>query len=207
MMKKIILLTLLLTSCICQPVYAFDLSASYGRSIYSLDGIKSGNSLKILLGHKGFYSSIEREDFNLYGQEMALNSLSVGYKQTFDHVWVYGQFGYYKPDYDPNTFAWEAIYIEQCKTYGYDLGSGVYTMPMSDHYRLTLADSFGAEVGVGAKYPIWKGLSADLSIGYRYLQIKADYDGLDKMGNPYWIMTRTDDFSAMKIYGGLSWEF
>lgn len=189
------------------PVFAFavDLELQAGKSSYSMGAIKPGNTLKLTVAHKGWYLAGENETFMVYGQDMAINSVSVGYRHQFKtSFFIYGQAGYYRPEYDPFAFGREAIYIEQSKHYNYP---DITSMPWSDHYRLEFRPGYGAEIGGGVKYNLTKNLSVNLSAGYRYLRLWADYDGLDAAGAQYWIMSRSDNFDAVKIYGGLCWEF
>jgi hypothetical protein len=101
-------------------------------------------------------------------------------------------------------FGREAIYNEQARQYGY---SGWSTMPWSDHYRLDFRPDYGAECGILIKKHITKNISLNLSASYRFLRMWADYDGLDAAGNQYWIMSRSDNFDAVKVYGSVKIEF
>jgi len=204
-MKKLIIVTnIIFATLFCVSAYAFEIMAQVGKTAYQLEAIKPANSFKVMVLQKGFYLALEKENFMLYGQDVGIDSLSIGYRyKALPWLFLYAQGGYYHADYNPSGFGKEGVYRAISKQYGYS----AYSMPMSDHYELNYKDSFGAEVGVGVKYPISKRLSLDASIGYRYLRMWADYDGLDASGAQDWIMSRSEDFSAVKIYGGLSWEF
>lgn len=208
--SAIIFLLILVAILLCAKAVRaaeIEVAISPGFSSYKMEAIKPGNTIKaMLLSKEGFYGALEHEGLMLYGQGMSINSLSFGYRHQFKGlpVFVYGQGGYYKPDYEPYGFGAEAIYDAQARQYGY---TGFSTMPWSDHYRLEFRPGFGAEVGIGVKKKISKSVSIDLSIGYRYLRMWADYDGLDAAGQQYWIMSRSDDFSAVKLLGGINYEF
>lgn len=200
-MKKLIVVFIMLFAL---PAYAFELDLQAGKSSYQSHMVKTDLSVKLSVSHKGVYVAGEREGFNLLGQDMAINSISIGYKKYFDGLFVYAQGGYYKPDCDSSKFGWEGIYLEQSKEYNYP---GLYIMPVSDHYRLELKPSFGAEVGMGINQQIFNNVYLNMSVSYRYLRIWADYNGYDINDAPYWIMSRNDNFDAVKIYGGLQIKF
>ncbi len=202
-MKSIIIFFLLFS--VVAHATEIEVAVSSGKSSYHMEGIKPGNTLRLTILQNGYYAALENENFMLYGQDMAIQSLSLGYRHQFKNLpfFVYGQGGYYRPDYDPMGFGKEAIYAEQSKQYGFVAG----TMPWSDHYRLEFRPDFGAEIGAGVKYRVYDAISVGLSIGYRYLRMWADYDGLDSDGTQFYIMSRSDPFSAVNLYGGVSVEF
>ena len=201
-MKKILLILLFIFPTI---VNAADFNVSVGQTLYGSDMIQNANSYKLTLSEKGVYIALERERFRMYGQDMGIDNLSVGYKYELKSpFYIYGQVGYYWPKYDSLAFGWEAIYIEQSKEYNYN---GLYIMPIADHYRYDVVNGWGVEIGAGLKFQIYKSLLFATSVGYRYLRLRADYDGLDIHGAQYWIMGRQDSFDAVKIYGGLEIVF
>ena len=203
-MKRLFIIILFLMTCQPIPVPAVEIEAQVGKTTYQFDAVKPANSFKVMLLQKGFYLALEKESFMLYGQDMAIDSLSIGYRYKIaSPLFLYGQVGYYRADYNPAGFGKEAIYMAIAKEYGY----GGFTMYWSDHYELNYRPAFGAEIGAGLKQRIWQNLSIDLSVGYRYLRMWADYDGLNAAGQQDWIMSRSEDFSAIKIYAGLNWEF
>lgn len=188
-----------------RSAWGAEIEVQAGKSTYEMEAIKSGNSIKAMVLHNGLYAALENETFMLYGQDMAMNSLSVGYRHQFKALplYIYGQGGYYRPDYDPAKFGREAIYMAICKEYNYPS----FSMYWSDHYELHIRPGFGAEIGAGLNLPLWKRISLNLSTGYRYLRLWADYDGLDTLGRQDWIMSRQDNFDAVKLYGGINYEF
>ena len=182
-----------------------EIEISNNEVSYKMDAIKPANAYAVkIISKSGLYLGYETERFMLYGQDMGIDSLSVGYRHhLYPFLYFYGQAGYYRPDYDPTKFGREAIYMAIAEEYRYTN----FSMHWSDHYELHLRPDFGAEAGIGIKYPLWKGLSVSASLGYRYLKMWADYDGLDNLGRQDWIMSRQDDFSATKVLVGLGYEF
>ena len=206
-MKKIIFLICIFIFFSVGYAESWEIDMKIVEAGYRWENPKSSIGYRLDLSHKRYYLSGQTEIFNIYGQDIRIDSLSIGYKYPFKNIpiSVYGQVGYYFPVYDANNFGREAIYNEQSKQYNYPgIESG---MPWSDHYQLNFKPSYGAEFGVEFVKNISKNISINIGAAYRYLRMWADYDGLDASGNPYWIMSRSDNFDAIKISAGIRIEF
>ena len=196
----------LLISLIAFSAYAFDIDLKAGQFIYNSKDIKSGNSYALQMGHKDFYGAIEQDNLLLFGQWISLDSISVGYKpQLIKHLKGYVQVGYYIPQYNRTGFGSEALYYKQNELYGLPWQTNLN--PYQPAYTCDIASSFGGEIGLEANMPIYKGLSVNFAIGYRYLKLNEkifSWSAPGIMGN---IVQYNSDWAGDSIMIGVEYRF
>ena len=71
----IIIIVAILTFIAQCYVHAFEIEAQVGKASCQFEAVKPANSFKVMLLQKGFYLALEKENFMLYGQDMAIDSL------------------------------------------------------------------------------------------------------------------------------------
>ena len=196
----------------------FDLSIKGTYSIYQdRDILEDGKGLKWEIRYDWAYiwGSWEATELRLTGQRSGsidLYGFGPGIKiKLVDGLFIFGEIGYYIPrsELQKDTMTYfEGAYYHWMKICN-DIGRPDL-IPIYNQYKYEIKPSIGGTVGVEFKQKVWENWELNISLAYRFLNLKEDWDAypLHPTGPADYIQTKEKrSFSGGMIGVGATYRF
>lgn len=192
---------------------SFDIEVKIGQMAYKDSRTDGGNSVKLEIGSgnkesNSLYISLKREAIRRYGYTFNMDYIGGGVKlkTPLKFLRIYGEIGYYWPKPNVNNFSRDLVYQAQRRAWGCaEVGAGC--VALESRYTVDISSAVGAEIGVEFNYPLTNRFTANMSVGYRILRTEEYLRGWSSSGELGNMQSVTQNYDAMSMFGGISYEW